>query len=346
MAFLSNIFGYFLNFIYGFVNNYGIAIIIFTIVLKLIMLPFTIKQQRNMKKTAKVQAEVRVIQEKFSNDQVRQSQELMDLYKRENMSPFSGCLYTIVQMIVILSMFWLVSRPLTYMKHVDNEILQGYIQEISEESEGQNVRYSEIAVIKKYGQQDENVYINMDFFGLDLSDVPSDAKGDFRVYIIPLLYVVTSIITMKITSKLTAIPKPEEVKSEEMVEENKDKEVIYDPNLEEKSNEEPQVELKAKGKKKKKKENSEEKQEKEENNKVEESSKEKALVKTETDENEEENNEYDAMEEATKQMQIMTPVLSVMIALIAPLGLALYWLVSNILNILERIIIVKFFKDE
>jgi len=333
MAFISNIFGYFLNFIYNIVNNYGVAIIIFTVLLKLIMLPFTIKQQRNMKKTAKIQAQVREIQEKFSNDQVRQSQELMDLYKRENMSPFSGCLGTIIQMIVILSMFWLVSRPLTYMKHIDNEVLQGYIQEISESQEGQNVRYSEIAVIKNYSDKDENVNINMDFLGLDLSDVPSEAKGDFKVYIIPVLYVITSIVAMKLTSKMTAIPKNENEENKEAKVENK---------VEEKPQEEPIKEEKSKGKKKQKDE------EKEEKTTVEENVEEKALVKTESDEEkkEEENNEYDAMEEATKQMQIMTPVLSVMIALIAPLGLALYWLVSNILNIFERIIISKFFKDE
>ena len=333
MAFISNIFGYFLNFIYNIVNNYGVAIIIFTILLKMVMFPFTIKQQRNMKKTAKVQAQVREIQEKFSNDNVRQSQELMDLYKRENMSPFSGCLGTILQMIVILSMFWLVSRPLTYMKHMDNEVLQGYIQEISESQEGQPARYSEIAVIKNYSDKDENVNINMEFLGLDLSDVPSEAKGDLKVYIIPVLYVITSIVAMKLTSKLTAIPKKEEVEGE-VVEEKKKEEKV-----EEVIKEEP------KGKKKKKKKDKEE--EKEEKTTVEENAKDKALVKTESEEEKkEENNEYDAMEEATKQMQIMTPVLSVMIALIAPLGLALYWLVSNILNIFERIIISKIFKDE
>ena len=103
--FFANIFGYLLNFIYNFVNNYGIAIIIFTIILKLIMLPFSIKQQKTLKKSAKMQVKVKEIQEKYSNDQVRQSQELMDLYKRENMSPFSGYLSSILQMIIVLSLF-------------------------------------------------------------------------------------------------------------------------------------------------------------------------------------------------------------------------------------------------
>ena len=122
MDFLANIFGYLLNFIYQIVNNYGIAMIIFTIILKLIMLPISIKQQKTLKKSAKMQVKVKEIQEKYSNDQVRQSQELMDLYKRENMSPFSGCLSSIIQLIIVLSMFYLVSRPLTYMKHIDTDL--------------------------------------------------------------------------------------------------------------------------------------------------------------------------------------------------------------------------------
>ena len=78
MKFFANLFGYLLNNIYGQVNNYGIAIILFTIILKVIMLPISIKQQKTMKKTARIQEQTKEIQEKYSNDQLRQSQELMD----------------------------------------------------------------------------------------------------------------------------------------------------------------------------------------------------------------------------------------------------------------------------
>ena len=61
---------------------------------------------------------------------------------------------------------------------------------------------------------------------------------------------------------------------------------------------------------------------------------------------EEEDKEADMMEEMNKNMTVMMPVMSVMIALIAPLGLALYWLVSNFFSIIERLILNKFFKDE
>ena len=194
--FFANLFGYLLNAIYGFIGNYGITIIIFTVLVKLAMLPFSVKQQKTMKKTTEIQMKAKEIQEKYSNDQVRQSQELMDLYKRENMSPFAGCFSSILQIILILSVFYLVSSPLTYMKKVDQSVITSYVKEI-EESKSEKLSYPEIAVIKEMGAKDEKVNLNMDFFGLDLSDIPSKDYEDWKVFIIPVLYVVTSLISMK-----------------------------------------------------------------------------------------------------------------------------------------------------
>ena len=83
IAFLAGIFGYLLNLIYGVVNNYGLAIILFTIAVQIILLPFSIKQQKTMIKNNKIQAKVKELQEKYKNDQVRLGQETMDLYKAE-----------------------------------------------------------------------------------------------------------------------------------------------------------------------------------------------------------------------------------------------------------------------
>lgn len=270
--FFANLFGYLLNGIYGIVNNYGIAIIIFTLIVKGIMLPISIKQQKTMKKSAKIQKESKEIQEKYKNDQVRQSQELMDLYKRENMSPFSGCLSSILQIVLILSVFYLVSSPLTYMKKVDAQTINTYKEQIQEER-GETINYPEIAIIKEKGKIDDNVNLNMEFFGLDLSDIPTQNYEDWTVYVIPVLYVITSFISMKITNVMNKINK--EYRTEE------------------------------KG----------------------------------------ENDSEEMMDEMNKQMNLMMPIMTVSIALIAPLGLALYWLVSNLLMIFERVVLNGFFKE-
>ena len=269
--FFANVFGYVLNYIYNIVQNYGFAIIIFTVLLKLCMLPISINQQRTMKKNAKLQVKVKEIQAKYSNDQARQSQELMDLYKRENMTPFSGCLSSIVQFVIIISIFYLVSRPLTYMVHFDQEVLNQYVQEVSDKNSGK-ASYQEIAVIREKSKDDERVALNMNFLGLDLSQIPSQNYNDIKVFIIPVLYVLTSFASMKITASM----QKQQLK----------------PTSEE---------------------------------------------KTEEDE---------TMDEMSKTMTYMMPVMAVSISLIAPLGLALYWLVSNLLMILERLLVNKIFKDE
>ena len=191
---IANILGYLLNFIYNLVNNYGLSIIIFTILVKIIILPISIKQQKTMKKSAKIQSELKAIQEKYKNDQERANKEMISLYKKNNMSPFSGCLSSIIQIILLLSVFYLVRSPLTYMKKVDLELVDKYKDELSTSS-----NYPEVQVIKEKGQEDSRVYLNMNFLGLDLSNVPSANYKDYKVYIIPVLYVISSIVSMKLT---------------------------------------------------------------------------------------------------------------------------------------------------
>ncbi|MBP3596049.1 MAG: YidC/Oxa1 family membrane protein insertase [Clostridia bacterium] len=282
----ASIFGFVLNFIYGIVNNYGIAIIIFTIVLKLILLPMSLKQQKTMKKTAKLQKQVREIQDKYASDPTRMNQEVMDLYKKENMSPFSGCLTSILQFVVVLSMFYLVSKPLTYMLNVDQTILNDYTTKLQQESEENNaIRYPEIAIIKNFADKDERVNINMEFLGLDLSDVPSSNRDDWKVFIIPVLYVLTSIASMKITTALNNSGKT-----------NKEEKKVENTKLPEKvENKDDTAEM---------------------------------------------------MEQMNKNMNFMMPIMTVSIAIIAPLGLALYWFLSNLLSILERLFVYKFVKSE
>lgn len=291
MGAISSLFGYVLNFLYNLVNNYGIAIILFTILLRLILLPITILQQKSMKKNEKMQEKMREIQTKYKNDPERLNQATIDLYKTEKMNPFSGCLISILQILIILSVFWVVSMPLTYMKGLNKvvydesaedskqTVVEYYSNKLKEENENKKASYTEIAIIDKYGAEDERVSLNMNFLGLDLSKVPSQNFSDPKVYILPILYVITSVLSIKITNNMQ-------------------------------------------GKKKK-----------------------KTVEVLDKNENPEEQS-MESMEQMTKSMNYMVPIMSISIAFIAPLGLALYWFVSNLLMILERVITDKFFNKE
>jgi len=276
ISFFANIFGYLLNEIYLFVNNYGLAIIVFSIALKLLLLPLSIKQQKTMKKSAIIQGKMKEIQFKYKNDPERLNKETMQLYKNENMSPFSGCLSSIVQIIILFSVFYLVRSPLTYMKKVDHQVIENYTNEIKQEQQEYNNAYPEISIIQYKGSHDETVNLNMNFLGIDLSKVPTQSLNDYRVYIIPVLYVISSFISIRITTK-----------------------------MQNKSNSGQIIVNEGQGEK----------------------------------------DEMDAMAQANKSMAWIMPIMSISIASIAPLGLALYWLVSNVLMILEKIVLDKYFES-
>ena len=283
MGAISSLFGYLLNALYTVFNNYGIAIIVFSIILRLILIPITIKQQKSLKKSAKLQEEMKEIQRKYRNNPEKLNQETIDLYKREKLSPFAGCFSSIIQLVIILSVFWLVSQPLTYMKKIDVNVINDYKTQLQQE--GTQSSYAEIAIINKYGAQDERVRLNMDFLGLDLSKVPKDNMGDWTVYIIPVLYVISSITSIKVTNMFN-------------------------------------------------------------NSKKKVNKKQKAITDGTDMQNQNEPNELEAMEAMNKNMMYMLPLMTVFIAFIAPLGLALYWFVSNVLIIIEKIIIETVMKHK
>ena len=217
------------------------------------------------------------LQNKYSNNPEKLNQEVMELYKTEKTSPFSGCLSSIVQIIILLSVFYLVRSPLTYMKKVEPTVIETYKEQLSEESK--NSAYPEIAIIQQFGSQDEKVNINMNLFGLDLSLIPTSDLTNYKAFIIPALYVLTTFVSMKLTNNMQKLNS------------KKDENEILDNN---------------------------------------------------------ENKEKDEMEavlQANKSMNLMMPIMSVAIALAAPLGLALYWLTNNILMIIERLIMNKFFNN-
>ena len=290
--FFANIFGYVLNFMNNFVGNYGLAIILFTVLIKIIMLPLSIKQQRTMKKSAKLQEQIKVLQFKYKNDPEKLNREMMDLYKKENMSPFSGCLSTIVQFILLISIFYMVRCPLTYMERIDKTQIDTYVQQLKDNGMSINQAYSEIDIIRELDylkekfpddQTLDKINLNMNFCGLDLSKIPQQNLGDWTVYIIPILYIISTFVSMRITTS--------------MQKKNKKKDGVID-------------------------------------------------ITENKDEKEEEKNEMeDAMEQSNKMMSLMMPIMSVSISLVAPLGLALYWLVNNVLMIGERLVLDKIIKD-
>ena len=305
ISFLANLFGYILNFIYNFIQNYGLAIILFSILIKILMIPISIKQQKAMKKNIKMQEKMKEIQFKYKNNPEMLSQATMELYKTEKINPFGGCLSAIIQIILLLAVFYLVRSPLTYMKKISPDVIDKYSNVVKQYELSEISGYPEIDIIREIDnikelrnkettensedkvniseikdEELDSMQINMNFLGLNLAQIPTKSS-DWKAYIIPALYVIVSVISMRLTTSI-----------------NKN------------------------------------------NTKNQETSKsdEKALIKKEE--------EFDPMAQMNKNMSLMFPIMYLAVALIAPLGLALYWLTNSLLMIVERLALNKLLKDE
>lgn len=188
--------GYILGFIYSFVDNYGWALVIFTILVKIILLPLTLKQQKATIKMQQVQPKLKELQEKYSSDADKQklSEETMKLYKEYGVSPMSGCLPLLIQLPILFGLYGVIYQPITYMLHLGDKIpeLLAKFPEIDAAS-----RQMEIYLAKS-----DNL-IKFDFLGIDLSATPS-IKDPSILWLIPIIAAITTYLTSKVSTSMSS----------------------------------------------------------------------------------------------------------------------------------------------
>jgi YidC/Oxa1 family membrane protein insertase len=220
-------FGWFMSFLYGVIGNYGLVIIVFTILLRGIMIPLGIKQQKSSLKQQSLQGEIAEIQRAYPNDKAKQSQLQMELYKKHGASPLSGCLPSILQLIIIWPIFRIIQAPLQYImkipldkiKEIGSKLLQMNL--ISEKTANMvantnipimnalNANASALAQVVNSGLMRMDQLIDTDFLGLNLGLTPTYRpnllfgadtwKSYLFLLIIPVIVLLTTLIQMKIT---------------------------------------------------------------------------------------------------------------------------------------------------
>ena len=210
--------GYILGWINGFVNNYGVAIILFTILVKLILLPLGLKQQKSMTKMQRIQPKLKEIQDKYQYDQNKASQETMKLYKEYGVNPAGGCLPLLIQFPILIGLYNVISYPLTYMLHFSEKKVEA-LKKTYDLTQAAASRTAEVIIATK------EKLLNFDFFGLDLSEIPMENIKAFLageagvatllILIIPVVSTVTTYLSSKITTYMNNTKKEE--KAEEKV---------------------------------------------------------------------------------------------------------------------------------
>ncbi len=123
METIARPFGWLMLHLYNWVGNYGVAVILFALVVKLIMLPFQLKSTKSMMRMSRMTPRLKELEKKFGNDQQRYQQEMNKLYKEEGINPMSGCLWTLLPFPILFALYRAIRFPLTTMMGVDSALL-------------------------------------------------------------------------------------------------------------------------------------------------------------------------------------------------------------------------------
>ena len=207
---------------YTWTGSYGVALILFTLIVKLVLLPFQLKSKKSMLRMGRMSAKVEEIKKKYPNNQQRQQEEIADLYARAGVNPMSGCLWSFLPFPILIALYYIIRTPLRYFMSLSNEVITkitelavslGYVSG----AEGQAAAYDQIYLAKFIhdnwssfeGKFDGLVNLDYNFLGMDLSAVAKDLFSQFPsggwpvigIMILPLISAALQFLMTRISMK-------------------------------------------------------------------------------------------------------------------------------------------------
>lgn len=225
---LTPVLGPVLRFIYNLVNNYGLAIILFSIVIKLILFPLSIKQYKSTAAMKKIQPELNKLQKKYGNDKEKLQKEQMALYEKYGINPMAGCLPTLIQMPILFALYRVIMMPLTYISGISEDKVTAVAEVLKLDTKtlaANQIKLTEMLnnsatlekvkdIIPSFSQ------IDFSFFGLNLSETPHfgvpKSAAEAALWIIPILAGVTSLLSSIAMNKMSGMPQGSEQQSSQM----------------------------------------------------------------------------------------------------------------------------------
>ena len=220
-------FGYLLDFLYQFTNNYGIALILFAVLVQLVMLPISAKSKKSTMKMTRLQPRINAIKEKYPNDQQKQQEAIQALQKEEGASlGCGGCLWSFVPLLILIPLYSVVRQPIVYLLHESAEVSAKIIEVIKGANAALftgNSFYDEIVAISHITEYADLVKaavpevsartlegINFSFLGIDLGLQPSlgvftAAAGwtwaNIGAVLVPVISAASQLVQTKITQR-------------------------------------------------------------------------------------------------------------------------------------------------
>lgn len=198
MEYISKPFGLIMNFCYDLVSNYGIAIIFFTLITKIIMFPVSLWTHKNSLNLIKIQPQLNGIKAKYYGEKDKISDEQLKLYKEEHYHPLAGLIPMIVQLFLLMCVIQIIYNPLTNILSIGKaevlQIISAVCDKTGFDISSNTVQLFAVREIQNgfsisqiCSKDTENAIksLNMNFVGFDLSATPFSAGG--KMYIVPVL---------------------------------------------------------------------------------------------------------------------------------------------------------------
>ena len=212
-------FGLILLSLYNFVHNYGLAVILFALIVKLCCVPLAIKGKKSMLAMTALNAEMQQLQKKYANNRAKLNEEIQALYERRGVSPMSGCLPQFIPLPIMMGLYYAVQQPLQYIVGLSSETVIKLAQLVGLDNlAGANYTVQIVIAEKLNAFKDaagnfapdvlkcladgESIFpMDFNFFGLNLADTPS-IKHPGLIWIIPILSGLTAFLSSYIMQKM------------------------------------------------------------------------------------------------------------------------------------------------
>lgn len=205
--------------IFKIVGNYGLAVILFALLVKLVVIPLTIKSKKSMLAMSAMNAELQQLQKKYANNRVKLNEEMQKLYDRHGVNPMSGCLPQFIPLIIMMGLYYAVQQPLKFMMGFGDEVISQLANLVGVDMATAGY-YGQITIAEKLGQiyqeaggvwpdtvtaitngSGELLNIDFSFLGLNLAQTPSISDPSI-IWIIPILSGVTAYLSSYIMQKM------------------------------------------------------------------------------------------------------------------------------------------------
>ena len=177
---------------YNWTGSYGLALIFFSLVVKLIMLPFQLKSKKSMVRMNRMQDQVKEIQKRYANNKEKQNEEMAALYAREGVNPMSGCLWSLLPFPIIIALYNIIRLPMTYFMMLKADVAAA-VEELAASlgfsvTAGTSSAYKEIFLARFVnenwasfeGKFDGLLNVNYNFLGIDLATTANSVWNQWK----------------------------------------------------------------------------------------------------------------------------------------------------------------------